>query len=92
MSQRVVDAFEVAQLNKSLSEELGVKAMEQIKIRNAADKKYDEKWNNPGKLDWRTRFIKVPASKCPDENFNIPDVPDLLNPKTVPTNYGQPIS
>lgn len=88
----LIDAFEVAQLNKTLSEELGTKAVEQIKIRNAADKKYDEIWNNPGKLDWRTRFIKVPTSKCPDGNFNIPDVQDFLNPKTAPEGYGAPIS
>lgn len=88
----LIDSYEVAQLNKSLSEELALKSMEKIKIRNDADKKYDEIWNNPGKLDWRTRFIKVPTSKCPDENFNIPDVDEFLNPESVPANLGQPIS
>lgn len=88
----LIDSYEVSQLNKSLSEELALKSVEKIKIRNDADKKYEEIWNNPGKLDWRTRFIKVPPSKCPDENFNIPDVEDFLNPKSVPANLGQPVS
>lgn len=88
----LIDSYEVSQLNKSLSEELALKSMEKIKIRNDLDKKYSEIWDNPGKLDWRTRFIKVPASKCPDENFNIPDVEDFLNPKSTPANFGQPVS
>lgn len=88
----LIDSYEVSQLNKSLSEELALKSVKQIKIRNDADKKYDAIWDNPGKLDWRTRFIKVPASKCPDENFNIPDVEDFLNPKSIPSNIGQPVS
>lgn len=88
----LIDSYEVTQLNKSLSEELALKSMEKIKIRNDLDKKYSDIWDNPGKLDWRTRFIKVPASKCPDENFNIPDVEDFLNPKSVPSNLGQPVS
>ena len=88
----LIDSYEVAQLNKSLSEELALKSMEQIKKRDDADKKYNEIWDNPGKLDWRTRFIKVPASKCPDENFNFPDVEDFFNPRSVPANIGQPLS
>lgn len=88
----LIDSYEVAQLNKSFSEELALKSMEKIKTRNELDKKYDAIWDNPGKLDWRTRFIKVPASKCPDENFNIPDVEDFLNPKSAPANFGQPMS
>lgn len=88
----LIDSYEVSQLNKSLSEELALKSMEKIKTRNDLDKKYSDIWDNPGKLDWRTRFIKVPASKCPDENFNIPDVEDFLNPKSVPSNIYQPVS
>lgn len=87
----LVDAFDVAQLNQSLSEELSQKSMDKIKVRNEADKKYDEVWDNPGKLDWRTRFIRVPKSKCPDENFNFPDVDEFLNPST-PANPDAPLS
>ncbi len=88
----LIDAFEIKDLNKSLSEEQGKKAVEQIKIRNAANKKYDEMWDNPRKLDWRTRFIKVPQTKCPDENLDIPNVEDFLNPNTTPQNINSPLS
>lgn len=87
----LIDAFEVAQLNQSLSEELGQKSMEKIKARNEAEKKYDALWDNPGQLDWRTRFIRVPESKCPAENFNFPDVEEFLNP-SAPTNPDAPLS
>lgn len=88
----IVEAFYVKDLNMSIAEEDGKKAMEQIKIRNAADKKYDEIWNNPGKLDWRTRFIKVPQTRCPDENFNFPNVEDFLNPSNEPGDIDNPLS
>lgn len=90
-TQYLIDSYEVYQLNESLAKELGVKAMDQIKIRNAAEKKYDEIFDAPRKLDWRTRFIKVPASKCPDKNFDIPNVDDFLNPDT-PHNINSPLS
>lgn len=88
----LIEAFEIKDLNKTIAEEDGNKAMEQIKIRNAADKKYDEIWDNPGKLDWRTKFIKVPPSKCPDENFNIPNVDDILTPDSAPANPDAPLT
>lgn len=88
----LIESYQVSQLNESLANEIAQKSTEKIKERNEADKKYDEIWDNPGKLDWRTRFIKVPASKCPDENFNIPDVDDFLNPETSPGNPDAPLS
>lgn len=90
-TQLLIDAFEVSELNQSLSQELGQKAVEQVKIRNDAEEKYNALWDNPGKLDWRTRFIRVPESKCPDENFNFPDVDEFLNPST-PANPDAPLS
>lgn len=91
-TEYLIDSFEVYQLNESLSNELSAKAMEQVKVRNEAEKKYDELFDVPRKLDWRTRFIKVPASKCPDENFDIPNVDDFLNPDTTPHNTNSPLS
>jgi hypothetical protein len=88
----IVEAFYVKDLNMSIAEEDGKKAIDQIKIRNAADKKYDEIWDNPGKLDWRTQFIKVPVSKCPDENFNFPNVDEILNPYMKPADSDAPIT
>lgn len=84
----LVEAFEVAPLNVSISEELSDKSMVKVKERNDAEKKYDEVWDNPGELDWRTRFIKVPESKCPDENFDFPD-DDIFNP---PANPDSPLT
>jgi hypothetical protein len=88
----LIEAFEIAPLNTSIAEELSEKSMEKIKVRNEAEKKYDELWDNPGELDWRTRFIKVPDTKCPDENFNFPDVEEFLNPSIQPGNADSPLS
>lgn len=82
----LIEAFEVSELNQSLSEELTQKSMEQVKIRNEAEEKYNALWDTPGRLDWRTRIIKVPESTCPDENFDFPDVED-----TTP-NTNSPVS
>lgn len=90
-TQYLIDSYETSQINKSLAKELGDKAMEQIKIRNAAEKKYDELFDTPRRLDWRSRFTTIPASKCPEENFDIPDVDDFLNPET-PINTNSPLS
>jgi len=91
-TQYLIDSYEIYQLNEAIAQDLGNKAMEQIKIRNDAEKKYDEIFDAPRKLDWRTRFIKVPASKCPDENFDIPNVDDFLYPNTAPKNTNSPLS
>lgn len=91
-TEYLIDSFEVYQLNESLAQDLSNKAMQQIKIRNDAEKKYDDLWDNPGKLDWRTRFIRAPESKCPDENFDIPDVDDFLNPQPSHDNPDAPLS
>lgn len=82
----LVEAFEVSELNQSLSEELTQKSMEQVKIRNEAEEKYNALWDNPGRLDWRTRFIKVPESTCPDENFEFPDVEDFTPSTNSPVS------
>jgi hypothetical protein len=60
------------QLSKTIKEEI-IKA-------NIAIKKYDRLWESEKPFDWRTRFIKVPESKCPPENFDIPDVQDIFSP------------
>lgn len=91
-TELLVDAFEVAQLNQSLSDELAQQSMLNIKKRNDVEKKYQKLWENPGKLDWRTRFISMSASKCPNENFDIPDVDEFLDPDTTPINSNSPIS
>lgn len=53
---------------------------------------YNKTWNSPKPFDLRDRFTKVPQTICPDENFNIPDVPDFLHPSPPPVNPDQPVS
>jgi len=59
----------------------------QTKIANEADKKSDLLWNTKPKFDLRVRFVKVPPTKCPKENFNIPDVVDFFSPSKQ-INFG----
>lgn len=82
----LVESYKISQLNTSLSEELTQKASDKLTIRNNAEKKYDELWDNPGKIDWRSRFIKVPPTKCPEENLNIPEVnlKEIFEPPSSP--------
>lgn len=49
--------------------------------KDAADKAYRLIWDTAPKNDIRMRFIKIPQTTCPAENFNIPDTDDLFNPK-----------
>lgn len=79
----LVEAFETAPINQTLSQELVQKSMEQSRIRIEKEGQYNKLWDNPRTLDWRTWFIHVPASKCPEENFDFPDVEDF-NPSTSP--------
>lgn len=69
----LIEAFETAPINQTLSQELVQKSMEQSKIRIEKEGQYNKLWDTPRTLDWRTRFISVPASKCPEENFDFPD-------------------
>lgn len=61
--------------------------IDQTKLGKDADNEYDRIWKKGFSPDLTMRFVKVPPSKCPKENFNIPNVPDLLLPPTR-INYG----
>lgn len=60
--------------------------IDQVRIAKDAVNKYDLLWKKGTPINLRTRFIKVPPSKCPKENFDIPNVPDLLSPPTQINN------
>lgn len=79
-TKALIEAFKVKDLSQSLMNEHLKKSADQVKIRNEADDKYNELLNGPRKYDWRTTFITVPSSKCPKENYNIPDVNDIFYP------------
>jgi hypothetical protein len=55
--------------------------LDENKKQHAANKAYDHLWDTAPKNDIRMRFIKIPLTTCPAENFNIPDTDDLFNPK-----------
>lgn len=61
---------------KILSEEVVGETLKSKK----AEEEYNKIWNLPRTFDIRNYFTKVPPSKCPDKNFDIPDVQDFFNP------------
>ncbi len=61
--------------------------LDETKKSNDADDAYNKLYDSSkGKFDLRNYFTTVPQTTCPPENFNIPNVPDMLNPKTIPSN------
>lgn len=66
--------------------EITSKVIEETNKSKVASDNYNKAWDdNKGKFDWRFRFIKVPKSDCPAENFDMPDTENLFTPK-VPAN------
>jgi hypothetical protein len=55
-----------------------------------ADREFNQLWETKPSFDLRRRFINVPESTCPVENFDIPDTTDLFSPE-VPIQSG-PVS
>lgn len=67
--------------DKNIQTELGNKATEETNRSNKMQDKYNEIWENGvGKRGWMFNFVKVPTSKCPDENYDIPVIPNLFEP------------
>ena len=61
--------------------------LDETKKSNDADDEYNKLYDSSkGKFDLRNYFTTVPQTTCPPENFNIPNVPDMLNPQTIPSN------
>ncbi len=68
--------------DQTKQEELFRKVVDETAKSKDAGDKYNVAWErNKGRSDWQNNFIKVPQSKCPAENFNIPDVPNPFIPK-----------
>lgn len=83
----IVELFETY---KDIAEEkqkaLSDTILKETKKSKDASDRYNKYFNNPNlKMDFRDNFTTVPQTTCPQENFNIPDVQDFLNPK-FPTN------
>lgn len=80
--------FKEEDKNKQL--ELTNKVVEETAKSKDAGDKYNGVWNREkGRSDWIYRFVKVPLSKCPAENYNIPDIP---NPFLPPVFSRSPLS
>jgi hypothetical protein len=79
----LIEAFEVAPINETLSQELVQKSLERSKLRNEKERQYNELWDTTRRLDWRIQFISVPKTKCPDENFEFPDE-EIILPTDTP--------
>jgi len=63
--------------NKNMQTELTNKATNEMKKSNEMADKYNKTWNNGvGKRGWIFNFVKVPTSKCPAENYDIPVIPN----------------
>lgn len=68
---------------KTLSDNI----LTETKKSNDLNDEYSKVYDHPQRtFDLRDYFTSVPQTKCPPENFNIPDVPNLLAPPTVPLN------
>lgn len=76
---------EHAELAKDQQFELTNKVMEETAKSKEAEDKYNAVWEREkGNTEWRYYFVKVPPSKCPLENFNIPQVPNPFAPSLIP--------
>lgn len=89
-TKAVVELFETYQkIDTAKQKSLSDTIITETKRSNDLNEEYNKMYNHPQRtFDLRAYFTSVPATKCPDENFNIPDVPSLLAPPTVPTNNG----
>lgn len=78
------------EVDKEKQKELSDKVISETAKSKESGDKYNELWDREGNNgSWVYRFIKVPISKCPSENYNIPDLHDLFNP---PANTNSPLS
>ena len=67
-----------AEKQKALSDNIMEETNKSNKAYDKYNKIYDE---NQGHMGFKDYFTIVPQSTCPEENFNIPDVNEFLNPQ-----------
>jgi len=79
-TQAILNILKTTDINKQ--KEYVKVIVDKVKIAKDADNEYDQIYKKGIPFDWRMKFIKVPTSKCPKENLNIPNVPDLFAPPT----------
>ena len=67
--------------NIERQKELTNTVTEENKKKDVADKAYNHIWDTAPKNIFWMRFITIPPSTCPPENFNIPDTNDIFKPR-----------
>ena len=73
--------------------ELSDKVLEETNKSSEAQDKYDAVWDREkGTFDWRFNFVRVPVSKCPPENNDIPVVPNPFAPPLPQPKIDSPLS
>jgi len=71
--------------DKTKQLQLSQQTEDEAKLRDSAESKYNAVWDdNKGKKDWRFWIVKVPPSKCPAKNNDIPNTPNLFEPTPTP--------
>lgn len=83
----IVELFEnYKNMDSGKQKALSDTIMEETNKSNEANKVYNKIYNDhQGQMGFKDYFTIVPQSTCPEENFNIPNVNEFLNPP-VPTN------
>lgn len=76
--------------DKKQQKELNQTIINERMKQDKADKEFNQLWETKPSFDLRRKFIKIPESTCPEENFDIPDTIDIFSPE-VPIQSG-PIS
>lgn len=85
----------VTDMFKSLTDtnkqkELATIILNEKKKQEAAEAELDKMWKSTSNFDIRQRFIRVPKTKCPKENLEIPEVPNIFAPPSQ--IYNGPLS
>lgn len=75
----------VTDMFKSLTDtnkqkELATIILNEKKKQEAAEAELDKLWKSTTNFDIRQGFIRVPKTKCPKENLEIPEVPNIFAP------------
>ncbi|KKR83658.1 MAG: hypothetical protein UU73_C0005G0013 [Candidatus Daviesbacteria bacterium GW2011_GWA1_41_61] len=67
--------------------ELSNRVMEAVARSKEAEDKYDSVWEREkGRSDWIYSFVQVPSSKCSEENYDFPALPELFAPPIPVSN------
>lgn len=70
--------------------ELATTILKEKKKQEMAEAELDQIWKSKSNFDIRARFIRVPQTKCPKENLEIPEVPNIFAPPSQ--IYSGPLS